>query len=332
MNDKGGIYVKIAVLGTGAYGIALASVLEYNKNEVTMWSKFPTEIEELDKKRASSKLPNYTIPVDISFTTNMKEAILDKELIVIAVPAAFVDDAAKELTSILKPHQHLCIASKGIENDTCLFVDDVIKKYINTNKLAVISGPSFAIDIVKKIPIGLSLGTTNSDTASIIIQAFQNEYFKFRVTEDIKGIEICGSIKNVIAIAAGILDGMQLPESTKAMFITESLHDIKELIYKLGGDKKTILSFAGFGDLLLTCTSPKSRNFSFGQLIGKKIPKDEIEDYKCSTTIEGLYTLKSIYQLTKDQNVDMPIIDLIYDIIENGKNPETLKQFLIEKD
>ncbi|MCI9233116.1 MAG: NAD(P)-dependent glycerol-3-phosphate dehydrogenase [Bacilli bacterium] len=324
--------MKIAILGTGAYGIALASVLKHNQHTVSMWSKFSTEIEELENTRTSSKLPNYTIPVDISFTTNMKEAILDKELIVIAVPAAFVDDVAKELNSILEPNQHLCIASKGIENDTCLFVDDVIKKYINTQNLAVISGPSFAVDIVKKIPIGLSLGTKNKDTATIIVQAFQNEYFKLRTTEDIKGIEICGAIKNVIAIASGILDGMQLPESTKAMFITESLHDIKELIYKLGGDKKTILSFAGFGDLLLTCTSPKSRNFSFGQLIGKKIPKDEIEDYKCSTTIEGLYTLKSIYQLTNDQNVDMPIIDLIYDIVENGKNPEELKHFLIEKD
>lgn len=324
--------MKVAVLGTGAYGIALASILEHNKNEVTMWSKFSTEIEELDKKRASSKLHDYTIPGDISFTNNMKEAIQDKELIVIAVPAAFVDDVAKELNPILNSSQHLCIASKGIENDTCLFVDDVIRKYIDTEKLAVISGPSFAIDIIKKIPIGLSLGTKNKDTASIIIKAFQNEYFKLRVTEDIKGIEICGSIKNVIAIAAGMLEGMHLPESTKAMFITESLHDIKELIFKLGGDKKTILSFAGFGDLLLTCTSPKSRNFSFGYLIGKKIPQDEIEDYKCSTTIEGLYTLKSIYQLTKDQNVDMPIIDLIYDIVEKGKEPETLKQFLIEKE
>ena len=323
--------MKVAILGTGAYGIALASVLHNNQNEVIMWSKFSTEIEELDKKRTSSKLPSYTIPVEISFTTNMKDAIEGKELIVIAVPAAFVDDVAKELNSILKPNQHLCIASKGIENDTCLFVDDVIRKYIDTKNLAVISGPSFAIDIVRKIPIGLSLGAQNSKTSSIVMQAFQNDYFKLRVTEDIKGIEICGSIKNVFAIAAGILDGMQLPESTKAMFITESLHDIKELIYKLGGDKKTILSFAGFGDLLLTCTSSKSRNFSFGQLLGKKIPKDEIEDYKCSTTIEGLYTLKSIYQLTKDQNVDMPIIDLIYDIVEKGKEPEELKRFLIEK-
>lgn len=324
--------MKVAILGTGAYGIALASVLENNKNEVTMWSKFSTEIEELDKTRTSSKLPNYTIPVEISFTSDMKEAVSGKELIVIAVPAAFVDDVAKELNPILRENQHLCIASKGIENDTCLFVDDVVRKYIDTNNLAVISGPSFAVDIVNKIPIGLSLGTNNDVTASIVMKAFKNDYFKLRITDDIKGIEICGSIKNVIAIAAGMLEGMQLPESTKAMFITESLHDIKELIFKLGGDKKTILSFAGFGDLLLTCTSSKSRNFSFGYLIGKKIPKDEIEDYKCSTTIEGLYTLKSIYRLTKDQHVDMPIIDLIYDIVENGKNPEELKRFLIEKD
>ncbi len=324
--------MKVAILGPGAYGIALASVLENNKNEVTMWSKFSTEIEELDKTRTSPKLPDYIIPVDISFTSDMKEAVSGKELIVIAVPAAFVDDVAKELNPLLQENQHLCIASKGIENDTCLFVDDVIRKYINTKNLAVISGPSFAVDIVKKIPIGLSLGTNNEVTASIVMKAFKNDYFKLRITDDIKGIEICGSIKNVIAIAAGMLEGMQLPESTKAMFITESLHDIKELIFKLGGDKKTILSFAGFGDLLLTCTSPKSRNFSFGYLIGKKIPKDEIEDYKCATTIEGLYTLKSIYQLTKDQHVDMPIIDLIYNIVENGKNPEELKRFLIEKD
>lgn len=324
--------MKIAILGTGAYGIALASILENNKNEVTMWSKFSTEIEELDKNRTSPKLPDYTISSNISFTNNMQEAIQDKKLIVIAVPAAFVDDIAQELNPILNPDQHLCIASKGIENDTCLFVHDVVKKYIDTENLAVISGPSFAIDIVKRIPIGLSLGSQNEETISIIKQAFQNDYFKLRITEDIKGIEICGSIKNVIAIAAGMLEGMHLPESTKAMFITESLHDMKELIYKLGGDKKTILSFAGFGDLLLTCTSSKSRNFSLGYLIGKKIPKDEIEDYKCSTTIEGLYTLKSIYQLTKNQNVNMPIIDLIYDIIENDKDPEELKRFLIEKE
>lgn len=324
--------MKVAILGTGAYGIALASILHHNQNEITMWSKFSTEIESLTTERKSPNIKNYTIPVDITFTTNLKEAILGKELIVIAIPAAFVDDVSKELANYLSPEQHLCIATKGIENDTCLFIDDVIKKYINTDKLSVISGPSFAIDIVKKIPIGLSLGTTNQKSEKIIKKAFQNEYFKLRTTKDIKGIEICGSIKNVIAIAAGMLEGMKLPESTKAMFITEALHDIKELIDKLGGDKKTILSFAGFGDLLLTCTSPKSRNFTLGYMIGSNKPQKEIEEYQKNTTIEGLYTLKSIYQLIKNDHVCIPIIDLIYDIIENHKSCEELKQFLIEKD
>ncbi len=323
--------MKVAILGTGAYGIALASVLHKNKNEIIMWSKFEKEIKTLKETRISPKLSNYHIPEGISFTSNMKKAIESSELIVIAVPAAFVDDVAKELTSAIKDNQHLCIASKGIENNTCLFVHDVINKYIDSKNVAVISGPSFAVDIVKEVPIGLSLGTKNQVTAHIIKQAFENNYFKLRITEDIIGIEICGSIKNVIAIASGMLEGMNLPESTKAMFITESLHDIKELIFKLGGDKKTILSFAGFGDLLLTCTSSKSRNFSFGYLIGSKKSKEEIEQYKNETTIEGLYTLQSIYQLTKNRNVEMPIIDLIYDIVENKQSPNTLTHFLIKK-
>lgn len=324
--------MKVTILGTGAYGLALASVLHQNHNTITMWSKFSTEIEDLKKNRKSPKLENYTIPVDISFTTNMQKAIEDSELIVIAVPAAFVDDVSKLLSPIIGKQQHICIATKGIENDTCLFVDDVVQKYIKTNNLAVISGPSFAVDIVNNVPIGLSLGTINQNTSALVKQAFENNYFKLRVTNDIKGIEICGSIKNVIAIASGMLEGMNLPESTKAMFITESLNDIKELIFGLGGDKKTILSFAGFGDLLLTCTSKKSRNFTLGYLLGKKEKKEIIDEYKNNTTIEGLYTLKSIKQLTLNHNIHMPIIDLIYDIINQKKPCESLKEFLIEKE
>lgn len=324
--------MKVTILGTGAYGLALASVLQQNNNDITMWTKFSEEAENLANSRQSPKLPGYAIPKNINFTSDIEKSLQSSELIVIAIPAAFVNDIAKTITPYITDKHHICIASKGIENNTCLFVDDVIKKHINTDKLAVISGPSFAIDIIQNVPIGLSLGTKNKQTASLIKKAFENDYFKLRVTNDIKGIEICGSIKNVIAIASGILEGMNLPESTKAMFITESLHDIKELIHNLGGDKKTILSFAGFGDLLLTCTSPKSRNFTLGYLIGKKENPDVINDYKNNTTIEGLYTLQSIYQLTKNYNVDMPIIDLIYNIIENGHPCEDLKRFLIEKE
>ena len=177
----------------------------------------------------------------------------------------------------------------------------------------------------------MSLASKNEETKNIVIKALQNSCLKLRTTDDIVGIEVCGSVKNIIAIASGIIDGMGLPESTQAMFITEALHDMKEIIKALGGDKNTILSFAGFGDLLLTATSIKSRNFRFGKMIGEENPKEIIEQYKNNTTIEGLYTLKSIYKLLDTKKVNIPIINLIYDIIFNDKNPNEIKEFLIKK-
>jgi glycerol-3-phosphate dehydrogenase (NAD(P)+) len=325
--------MKIAIIGTGAYGLSLALMFNENNCDIMMWTKLEKELDELQTKRSNERvLPGIKIPENIKFTNNMKVAITDRDLIVIAVPATYVDNIASELKNHITRVQHICIATKGIENDTCLFVNAVLQKYIKTNKVAVISGPSFAIDIAKKVPIGLSLGTTNKKTEKILKKSLQNKYLKLRTTSDILGIEICGSIKNVIAIAAGMLSGMGLPESTQAMFITESLHDIKQLIKALGGDGKTILSFAGFGDLLLTSTSTKSRNFSFGKMIGENQPIEVIEEYQKNTTIEGLYTLKSIHKLIKHKKVDIPIIDLIYNIVFNGYDCSNLQTFLINKE
>jgi Glycerol-3-phosphate dehydrogenase len=323
--------MKIGVFGTGAYGISLAMILKENNHSVKMWTKYKEEAKYLSQKRVSPNLKNIIIDEDIEIDTNFKKTVKGMDLILIAVPAGVVDDVSKKLKKHLKKKQHICIASKGIEQDTCLFVYDVLKQHIDTDQIGVISGPTFAIDVAAKVPVGLSLGTTNEDTAKIIKEALQNDHVKLRTTTDILGIEICGSIKNVIAIANGMLDGMGLPISTQAMMITESLNDIKELIDTLGGKKTTILSFAGFGDLLLTCTSVKSRNFTFGQLLGKKVTEEELKRYMETTTIEGLYTLKSIHQLLRNKEVNMPIIDLIYDIIYNDKAPEDLITFLIEK-
>lgn len=158
----------------------------------------------------------------------------------------------------------------------------------------------------------------------------ENENIKIRTTLDIIGVQICGSIKNVMAIASGMLDGMRAPDSTKALFLTEILNDIKELIEKLGGNKKTILSFAGFGDILMTCTSINSRNFTYGKLIGEGKIK-EAENYQAKTTVEGLYTLKSIKELIKKEHVKMEVVDLISDIICGNKEKETMLKFLVEK-
>lgn len=323
--------MKVTILGTGAYGLALASMAHVNNCDITMWSKNEIEIEELNTKHSNERvLPGVIMPNDITYTTNLKKAVHKADLIIYAVPAGAVDSVSKDLAKYYK-NQPICIASKGIEQETCLFVNDVLQKYINTEKVAVISGPSFAIDIVKKVPIGLSLASTNQETIDAVTNAIHNNYLKLRVTDDIIGIEICGSVKNIIAIASGMIDGMKLPESTQAMFITESLHDIKEIIRALGGNPKTILSYAGFGDLLLTATSIKSRNFRFGRMIGEHQPKELIDNFKNNTTIEGLYTLKSIYKLLDNNKVDIPIINLIYEIVFNDEKPDSITEFLANK-
>lgn len=324
--------MKITVLGSGAYGIALALMFNENNCDITLWEKIESQANEINKTRINKKaLPNVKIPHNIKITNNLEKSIKDSNLIVFAIPATYVNETAKELAKYIKKEQHICIATKGIEQNTCLFINEVIEKHIKTKNIAVISGPSFAEDVASFAPIGLALATKNKKTATLIHQSLETKNLKLRDTNDLIGTEICGSIKNVIAIAAGIISGLGLPESTQAMLITESLHDIKELIKALNGNGKTILSFAGFGDLLLTCTSTKSRNFCFGKLIGEGKSKDEINEYINNTTIEGLYTLKSIHKLLKNKKVDIPIINLIYNIVFHSKNPNEIKTFLIEK-
>ena len=322
--------MKVCVLGCGAYGSALASILSENKNEVVCWTAFKEEAKQLTETRIPTKLPDVVLPEDIKFTTSLKEASNGADFILIAVPTAFVTETLEKAKPYIK-NKPICIASKGIEQDTCLFVSEIVEKVLETNNIAAFSGPSFAIDVASKVPVGVTLACQNKETTELILKAFSNKHFKLRVCSDLIGTEICGAIKNVIAIAAGIIDGMGLPESTKAMFITESIHDIKELINGLGANGDTITSFAGFGDLLLTCTSPKSRNFSFGHLIGSGASKEEIDNYIKNTTIEVLYTLKSIKGLIEGKTVEMPIIDLIEEIIYGDKKPKDLINFLIKK-
>ena len=322
--------MKVAILGCGAYGLALASILVKNKVDVTMWSYKEEEKDKLIKTRKSDKLKNYKIPECINFSNNINEVVRGKDLIVIAVPTFSFESTVIELKKYISKNQPVLIATKGIQQDTCLFLHDVFKKHCK-NKIAVISGPSFAVDIIREVPIGLSLATKHNSVELLIRECFENKLTKFRRTNDIIGVEVCGSIKNVMAIASGMLEGMNATPSTKALFLTESMNDIKELLFALGGKKKTILSFAGFGDILMTSTSSSSRNFSFGCLIGEGKSKQVVDNYLKETTVEGMYTLQSIHKLVKKKNVKMPIINLIYDIINGKKDKEEILSFLIEK-
>lgn len=322
--------MKVGVLGAGAYGMALCHILCTNHNEVTVWTHSEIEYNELVQKRKTSKLKNYDIPKKINFSLDIEEVIKDKDLIVIAVPAFAFEEVVIKIQNYILRKQPILIATKGIQQDTCLFLSDVLMKYLK-NDYAVISGPTFATDIIQDAPVALSLATKKTSVEKIVRKCFENNITKFRRSKDINGVEVCGSIKNVMAIASGMLEGIGVVDSTRALFLTESMNDVKELINALGGKKKTILSYAGFGDILLTCTSRNSRNFSFGYLIGSGASKTEIDEYLKLNTVEGMYTLKSIHKLVKKKKVKMPIINLIYDITNGKKEPKELLKFLIEK-
>lgn len=321
--------MKVTILGAGAYGCALATVLNKNKHEVTLWTPFEKEAKLLSSTKKTPVLEGITLPNELKFTTNL-DVVKKANLIIIAVPTAFLNSTSKKLKKYYN-NQPICIATKGIEQGSCRFVYDIIKENLKTNSLSVLSGPTFAIDIINNATVGLALASQDKNTIEIVKKALSNNHFKLRITHDIIGVEICGAIKNVIAIASGMIAGMNQTESTKAMFITESLHDIKSLIKGLGSDGDTVLTYAGFGDLLLTATSEKSRNYSLGYMIGKGASENEINDYINSTTIEGLYTLKAIKDLVKDKDVDMPIINLIEEIIYHDKKPKELINFLVKK-
>ena len=283
--------MKIGILGTGAYGLALGNIIIDNNHEL----------------------------------------VNDNDLIIIAIPAAYILELVDNLKPMIKDN-NILIATKGIENETGKFINEILEETLNTKNIAVISGPSFAKDLVERMPAGLSLGSNNEELITIVKKALCNKYIKLRETKDIIGVEACGAIKNVIALAAGMLSGLGANESTKAMLITEAIHDMKEMLKAFDADSKTILSFAGIGDLLLTCNSESSRNFSFGKLIGEQKSEKEIEQYLKTTTVEGMYTLKSIYKLLRNKKINIEVIDLVYNIIVRKEKPESLLTFLVEKD
>ncbi len=323
--------MKVGLFGCGAYGMALSNILIDNNCDVTMWTKFKEEKDQLEKTRRNEKLiPGFKISDKIILTTSVENCIKDKELLIIAIPAAFVNGLTFEMKPFIK-NNHIIIATKGIEQETGLFINQIVEKNLDTKNVGVISGPSFAIDLVSKMPAGLTLASKKKKTRELAKQALQNNYIKLRESTDVIGVEICGSIKNVIALSAGMLEGMKANESTKAMLLTEAMRDMEEILFAFGAKKRTVDTYAGIGDLLLTCTSTKSRNYSFGKLLGEKCTKKEIKEYLAKTTVEGFYTLESIYKLLKHKKVTIPIIDLIYDIAVESLGPEALLTFLVEK-
>lgn len=324
--------MKICLLGTGIYGTAIALELAKKKNEIVMWTENPSLVEEFKASKKITSIIDIKIPENIKITNSYEEAVKNAELIFITCASRFVDRVCTAIKPFYKRSVPICIATKGIEESTQELLSNIVQNTLLAKNVAVISGPTFAIDMINNEPVALALGSTNKKTTKIITEVLANERLKLRPTKDLIGIQICGAVKNCIAIAAGILQGLGYSESTRALLINESLHDIKQIIYYLGGNPRTILSFAGVGDLTLTCSSTKSRNFSFGYTIGSTKNQKAIKDFLANNTVEGYFTIEVVYRLLKNKNIKIPLINTIYNIVYNEVDPEVLAQFLIEKE
>lgn len=309
--------MNITILGCGVYGLALADCfLQKNNNRVMVWNKFEKEILEVKEKY-----------LGITFTTDMESAIKEADLIVIAIPVAFLNSTVMEMKDLYKG-QDILIASKGIDVDSQRLAFEIVKDILPDCSLGVISGGTFAKDMSEGNVMGLTLATDSEIIKNKVKLTLENEFLRIQYISDIVGTSICGAIKNVMAIGFGMLDGAMMPPSSRFLFLTEAIYEIKNLIKELGGDSNTIMSYAGLDDIMMTCTSSQSRNYTMGSLIGKNTSKEEIEEYKKNNTIEGLGTTKAIYLLALNKDIDLPMTNTIYNILYNDGNANDLIELL----
>ena len=322
--------MKVGIMGTGAYGMALSSII-VNNCEVTMWTKFEEEKNNLVKTRTNGDLlPGFVLGEGVVVTNHLEECIKDKDLIIIALPTPFVNDLCINMKPYIKDNRIL-IASKGIEQGSGLLIHEMIENNLDTDKISVLSGPSFAQDLIEDYPQGLTIASRDEESLKIIEQAFKDKKINFMKSHDLVGVELCGSVKNFMAIGSGILNGMEVNDSTKAMFLTRAMATMKELLSLLGCEKETMDSYAGIGDLLLTATSEKSRNYTFGYALGKGMSIEEKDAYVAKTTVEGYHTLDSIRTLLLKKNKVVELIEVLYHICFEGSPANDLLEYLTNK-
>lgn len=315
--------MKVSILGTGSYGLALAS--RFKNNDIKMWTKFEEEKDMLIKYRGNDKLlPSIRLDDRVEITTNIEYCTCDSDVIVIAIPIEYISDTLR-LLSKYYTNQTIIVATKGIENDSCMFTYELIQKYLSTDNIGIISGPTFSLDLANNDPVGFVVATKYKGIIKNVNDLFNNDNVDLIYSDDIVGTEICGTIKNIIAIGSGVLYGMGYNTSTVASYLTKAINDTKKIITNLGGSSETILSYAGIGDIILTCTSNKSRNFSLGKIIGENKNEEIIKEYISNNTIEGLYSLKGINKLLNNKNIKSELIEAMYELIINKNNKIFLK-------
>ena len=310
---------NVGVLGAGSWGTALALLLHKNGHHVTVWSISKEEVEMLDQEREhKSKLPGVRIPEDMVFTNELAEGIQGKDFLVLAVPSPFTRATAKKMSPYVAEGQMIVDVAKGIEETTLMTLSEQIKEEIPQADVAVLSGPSHAEEVGRKLPTTCVIGATTRKTAEYLQSVFMSKVFRVYTSPDILGIELGGSLKNVIALAAGIADGLGYGDNTKAALITRGIAEIARLGVKMGGKLETFTGLTGIGDLIVTCASVHSRNRRAGYLMGQGKTMQEAMD-EVQMVVEGVYSAKAAKGLSEKYEVEMPIITEVNKVLFEGK-------------
>lgn len=310
---------KVSVIGAGSWGIALATVLNKNGHEVTIWSILEDEINMLQEKHEHvTKLPGVKLSEKIQYTTNLEEAIQGKNLLVLAVPSVYVRSTAKNMKELVAEGQLIVNVGKGIEESSLKILSDVIEEEIPQANVTILSGPSHAEEVGRGIPTTCVVGAHDKKTAEYVQNIFMNEEFRIYTSPDMLGIELGGALKNVIALAAGMADGLGYGDNTKAALITRGIAEISRLAVAMGAKQETLGGLTGIGDLIVTCASMHSRNRRAGILIGQGKTMQEAMD-EVQMVVEGVYSAKAAMALAAKYHISMPIIEQVNQVLFEDK-------------
>ncbi len=321
---------NICIIGSGSWGSALAINLAQKGHNIKIWSFSEEEKNLINNEKRCKFLPEAKIPETVYCTTSFEEAIKDTDIILHITPSKFTRETVKKYKQYVT-NQPIVICSKGFEKETLKTLDDVIKEELPNSKIAVLSGPSHAEEVSQNIPTALVVASDHEEVSKMIQEEFMSESLRIYTLKDVKGVELGGALKNIIAFCAGVAAGINLGDNSFAALITRGLKEISALGEALGGDKETFYGLTGLGDLIVTCLSEHSRNRRAGILIGQGKTVEETRK-EVGMVIESIDNIEVAYQLGKNLQIEMPILNTVYDILYNGLDPKEAVIYLMSRD
>ena len=320
---------NIAIIGCGSWGVALAIHLAKLGNNIKMWSFSEEEKNLINNEKKCKFLPNVEIPEGVEATTSFKEAIEGSDFIIHVTPSKFTRDTVKQYKEFVKD-QPIVICSKGFEKSTMLTLDEVVQEEIPNAKIAVLSGPSHAEEVSVAVPTVLVVASKYDFVLKLVQDTFMSSKMRIYTSRDVKGVELGGALKNIIAFCAGVAAGIGLGDNTFAALITRGLAELSRLGVALGGQKETLYGLSGLGDLIVTCLSEHSRNRRAGKLIGQGKSLEETKN-EVGMTIESIDNIEVAHELGKLHNIEMPIVEAVYGILYKGLKPEEAVSMLMNR-